>query len=125
MKEVGGVVGHTLKDEASSAAAVAIAIGTATATATSTRVVEPRITMDPRIFGGTNKAAMISTLEGLQGLRRRYTTTSDHDSATTNTNRIPHYYFDIIGFNKLWRKRFRAVFKKKINIQKKNNVNNR
>jgi len=117
----------TTQDKASAAAAAIIAVGTSTTT--TTKVAPPRIKMETRIFGGTNKAAMISTLEGL---RHRYsssstTTTNDHaddDDASTTSNastrsssssRIPIHYFDSIGFHESWRTRFRNVFKIKKN----------
>jgi hypothetical protein len=77
------------------------------------------IKMDKRVFGGTNREAMISTLEGL---RRRYGHTDDEgeDGSTRfgGFDRTVPRYFDLIGFSDSWRKRFRNVFIKK----KKNNT---
>ena len=75
------------------------------------------IKMDKNVFSGTNREAMISTLEGL---RRRYGYgyvdddieeggSSRFDSDFDFDRTVPRY-FDIIGFNESWRKRFRNVF---------------
>ena len=53
-----------------------------------------RIRMDASVFSGTNRPAMVSTLEGL---RQRHGPSLER-------------YFDGIGFDDSWRKRFRAVF---------------
>ncbi|OEU09727.1 hypothetical protein FRACYDRAFT_264052 [Fragilariopsis cylindrus CCMP1102] len=79
------------------------------------------IKIDKRVFSGTNREAMISTLEGL---RRRYGYNNDEgeDGSTRfgSFDRTVPRYFDLIGFNDSWRKRFRNVFIKK----KKNNTGN-
>lgn len=82
------------------------------------------IKMDKRVFSGTNREAMISTLEGL---RRRYGhNDNDDEGEGGSTTRFGGFdrtiprYFDLIGFNDSWRKRFRNVFIQK----KKNNTGN-
>ena len=121
------VVPDTTQHEAATSAAAAAMIA-------ATRVVAPpRIKMDKRIFSGTNKAAMIATLEGLRC--RRYNNThhsADADASTTTTTTttintrtsIPFPYFDSIGFHASWRTRFRAVFQIQSQKKKKNNNNN-
>ena len=80
------------------------------------------IKMDKRIFSGTNREAMILTLEGL---RRRYGH-NNNDKGEGGSTRVGGFdrtvprYFDLIGFNDSWRKRFRNVFIQK----KKNNTGN-
>ena len=71
-----------------------------------------RIKMDKNVFGGTNRPAMISTLEGL---RCRHSHIDDVRDSSSRFERlfdrtIPRY-FDLIGFDELWRKRFRKAFR--------------
>jgi hypothetical protein len=68
------------------------------------------IKMDKRVFSGTNREAMVSTLEGL---RRRYG--HDEGGSRFGFDRTVPRYFDLIGFNESWRKRFRTAFIKKNN----------
>ena len=92
-------------EDAPSAAAAAMAMvvnanvnANTVGTGSSTGRNNKRIKMDKIIFGGTNRPAMISTLEGL---RHRH---GQFDRA------IPRY-FDRIGFDESWRKRFRKSFR--------------
>ncbi|OEU06375.1 hypothetical protein FRACYDRAFT_254834 [Fragilariopsis cylindrus CCMP1102] len=84
------------------------------------------IKMDKRVFSGTNREAMISTLEGL---RRRYGhNDNDDEGEGGSTTRFGGFdrtiprYFDLIGFSDSWRKRFRNVFIKKKNTNTGNNI---
>ena len=105
---------------ASSAAAAAIVVVGGGNDNSSSRIMK----MDKRVFSGTNREAMISTLEGL---RRRYGHNDDDDDEGGSTrfsggfDRTVPRYFDVIGFNDSWRKRFRNVF---IKMKKKNTGNN-
>ena len=100
----------------SSAAAAAIVVVGGGGNDNSSRIIK----MDKRVFSGTNREAMISTLEGL---RRRYGHNDEGEGGSSprfvGFDRTIPRYFDLIGFNDSWRKRFRNVF-----IKKKNNTGN-
>jgi hypothetical protein len=111
---------------ASSAAAAAIIVGGGGENDNDNHKSSRIIKMDKRVFSGTNREAMISTLEGL---RRRYGYNNDDDDEREGGStrfggfdRTVPRYFDLIGFNDSWRKRFRNVFIKKKNTNTGNNI---
>ena len=81
-------------DSSSTAAAAAVAMPTANRPRRNRR---GRTRMDKRVFRGTSRSAMVSTLEGLR---------SRHGAGGP----FLEGYFDAIGFDSSWRSRFVAVF---------------
>jgi hypothetical protein len=101
------------QNEGSAASAAAAAIVVVGGNDNSSRIIK----MDKRAFSGTNREAMISTLEGL---RRRYG--DDEGGSRYGFDRTVPRYFDLIGFNDSWRKRFRNVFIKNDSGDNQSNI---